>query len=174
MFPKKPFEQNNKAVEKTKDKPVRAIPQGFHTVTPFLVVDNAAGLIEFIKSAFDGKQTFRMDENDGKIMHATVTIGDSTIMISDKMEGMEAQTAMLYLYVEDADALFKNALRAKATQIHEPTTEFYGDRAGAVKDSWGNIWWIATHVEDVEHNELKKRAEQAMKERKEKGDTVHA
>ena len=161
-------------MEKTKDKSVRAIPQGFHTVTPFLVVDNAAELIEFIKKAFDGKQTFRMDENDGKIMHATVTIGDSTIMISDTMEGMEAQTAMLYLYVEDVDALFKKAIGAKATKIHEPTTEFYGDRAGAVKDRWGNVWWIATHVEDVEPKELEKRAAKATKERKEKGDTVHA
>jgi PhnB protein len=158
----------------TKKKSVRAVPEGYHTVTPYLVVDNAQGLIEFIKNAFDGKQNFIAKRDDGGIMHAAVSIGDSTLMISDTMEGMEAQTSMLYLYLEDVDAVFRRAVQAKATSVREPATEFYGDRAGAVKDQWGNMWWIATHVEDVEEQELKRRSEQFMKERKEKGDEIHA
>lgn len=157
-----------------KSKSVRAVPEGFHTVTPYLVVENAQELLEFVKNAFDAKQTFRMDRDDGKISHATVSIGDSTIMISDTMEGMQAQTCMLYLYLPDVDTVFKKAVQAKATTVHEPTTEFYGDRAGAVKDQWGNVWWMATHVEDVEQKELERRAEKVMKERKEKGHEVHA
>ena len=81
---------------------------------------------------------------------------------------------MLYLYLEDADKVFKKAIEAKASAVREPITEFYGDRAGAVKDAWNNVWWIATHVEDVEEKELEKRAVQAMQERKEKGHEVHA
>ncbi|MEX2231068.1 MAG: VOC family protein [Cyclobacteriaceae bacterium] len=119
-------------MEKTKSKSVRAVPEGFQTATPYLVADNAAKLIEFIKNAFDGKVSFISNRDDNKIMHATVTIGTSTIMISDTMEGMEPHTAMLYLYLEDADGVFKKAVDSKATSVQEPKTEFYGDRAGAV------------------------------------------
>lgn len=157
-----------------KNKSVRAVPEGFHTVTPYLVVDNAQGLLEFIKNAFDGKVTFITKMDDGKIMHATVSIGDSVVMIADTMEGMETQTAMLYLYVEDADAVFQKALKAKATSVREPKTEFYGDRSGAVKDDWGNMWWISTQVEDVDPAELDRRAKKEMKERKQQGGEVHA
>ena len=158
----------------TKGKSVRAVPEGYHAVTPYLVVDNAQGLIEFMKSAFDANVRSLMNTDDGKIMHAELSIGDSFVMISDTMEGMQAQTAMLYLYLEDVDSVFKKAVQAKGTTVREPRTEFYGDRAGAVKDQWGNTWWIATHVEDVDQQELERRAEKAMKERKEKGDEVHA
>ncbi len=157
-----------------KNKSVRAVPEGFHTVTPYLIVDDAQGLMEFITNAFDGKVTFVMKRDDNKIMHATMSIGNSTVMISDTMEGMEAQRGMLYLYLEDADKVFKKAIEAKASAVREPITEFYGDRAGAVKDAWNNVWWIATHVEDIEEKELEKRAVQAMQERKEKGHEVHA
>jgi PhnB protein len=161
-------------MEKTasKSKSVRAVPEGYSTVTPYLIVDEAAKLIEFIKNAFDGKVTFITHRDDKKIMHATVKIGDSTIMISDTMEDNKTQTSMLYLYLENADAIYKKAIQAKATSVHEPTTEFYGDRAGAVKDSWGNIWWIATHVEDVSDEELKRRATEFQ--RKKQGAEAHA
>lgn len=158
----------------TKDKSVRAVPEGCQTVTPYLVVDNAQGLLEFIKNAFDGNVTFVTKRDDDKIMHSTVTIGDSTLMISDTMEGMEAHTAMLYLYLENVDAVFQKAVKAKATSVREPMTEFYGDRAGAVKDEWGNIWWIATHVEDVDPQELERRTQKVMKEHREKGGEVPA
>jgi PhnB protein len=162
-------------MEKTgKNKSVRAVPEGFHTVTPYLVVDNAPKLIEFIKNAFGGTVAFISNTEDNKIMHATVNIGDSTIMLSDTMEGMHAQSAMLYLYLEDADAVYKKAIQAKATSVREPKTEFYGDRAGCVKDQWGNVWWIATHVEDVDPDELERRSQQVQRERKDKADEVHA
>jgi uncharacterized glyoxalase superfamily protein PhnB len=162
-------------MEKTgKSKAVRAVPEGFHTVTPYLIVDNASRLIEFIKNAFNGEVTFIQKADENRIMHATVKIGNSIIMISDTMEGMSPQTAMLYLYLEDVDSVFKKAVDAKATSVHEPKTEFYGDRAGAVKDEWNNIWWIATHVEDVEPEELERRSKEVQREQKEKTEEVHA
>lgn len=157
-----------------KSKSVRPIPEGYHSVTPYLVVDDAPGLLEFIKNAFGGNITFRMDDDKGKIMHSTVSIGDSTLMIGDTMEGMEKQTSMLYLYAEDVDAVFQKALKAQATNVREPKTEFYGDRSGAVKDKWGNTWWIATHVEDVDQEELERRTEKMKKEQTEKRGEVHA
>lgn len=161
-------------MEKTKSKSVRAVPEGFHTVTPYLIVDNAAKLIEFIKNAFGGRVTFISNGDENKVMHATVSIGTSTIMVSDTMEGMGPRTAMLFLYLEDADGVYKKAIDAKATSVQEPRTEFYGDRAGAVKDEWGNEWWIATHVEDVAPEEMERRSKEVRKERKNKADEVHA
>src|SRR5688572_23082870 len=120
-----------------KSKSVRAVPEGFSTATPYLVVDNAIGLIDFLKSAFDGKETFMHKTEDGKIMHATVGIGNSTLMITDTMEGMPPQTGMFFLYLENVDDVFEKALKAKATSHREIRDEFYGDRAGAVKDKWG-------------------------------------
>jgi len=161
-------------MEKTKSKSVRAVPEGLQTVTPYLVVDNAAKLIDFIKKAYDGKVSFISNRDDKKIMHAMVTIGTSTIMIADTMEGTPAKTGMLYLYLENADDVFKKAIDAKATSVQEPRTEFYGDRAGAVKDEWGNVWWIATHVEDVDPDELDRRMKEVLKKQKNKGPNVHA
>lgn len=165
---------SNTMEKATRSNVVRAVPEGYHTVTPYLVVDNAQGLIDFIGNVFDGKVTFMMKRDDDKIMHATVSIGDSTVMVSDTMEGMQPQTSMLYLYLEDVDSVFRRAGQAKASTVREPTTEFYGDRAGAVKDQWGNVWWMATHVEDVDQAELERRAEKVMKERRDKGHEVHA
>lgn len=161
-------------MEKTKSKSVRAVPEGFHTVTPYLIVDNAAKLIGFIKNAFGGRVTFISNGDENKVMHATLSIGTSTIMVSDTMEGMGPRTAMLFLYLEDADGVYKKAIDAKATSVQEPRTEFYGDRAGAVKDEWGNEWWIATHVEDVAPEEMERRSKEVRKERKNKADEVHA
>jgi PhnB protein len=154
-----------------KNKAVRAVPEGFLTVTPYIVVDDAHKFIEFTKQAFNATQTFIM-EDGGRIMHATIKIGDSTIMVSDTMEGMEAHICMLYLYLEKVDEVYKKAIAAKATSVREPVDEFYGDRAAAVKDEWGNVWWLATHVEDVDEKELKKRSEKMQQERKEKHETI--
>ena len=160
-------------MENTKNtkKAVKPVPEGLHTVTPYLVCDNAAALIQFIENAFNGKKSFEMKRDDNRIMHATVSIGDSTIMISDTMEGVNAVTGMLYLYLDNVDEVYAKAIKAKAAKVREPQTEFYGDRAGAVRDEWGNIWWIATHVEDVDEKELERRAKAVQKERK---DEVHA
>ena len=146
-------------------KPVNAIPEGMHTVTPFLIVNGAEKFIEFIKNAFNGEQTFIWKEDDGKVMHATAKIGDSIIMISDEMEGFKAMPSMLQLYVKDVDAQYKQALKAGGKSIREPKDEFYGDRSSGIKDAWGNQWWIATHQEDVGYEELKKRNEQLRKQK---------
>jgi PhnB protein len=144
---------------------VKAIPDGYHAVTPYLVVQGAAKLIDFLKQAFDAQETFRMPMPDGTIMHAEVKIGDSMMMMGEASEQWKPMPAALYLYVTDADAVYKRALQAGATSIMEPADQFYGDRHGGVKDPSGNMWWIATHKEDVAPEELKKRAEAFMKQK---------
>lgn len=146
-----------------KNQKLKAVPDGFHTVTPYLVVDNADELIEFIKNAFQGELTFMHRTDDNRVSHATVKIGNSLVMISDTMTDMEPELAMLYLYVDDVDSLYESAIDANAESIQEPKDQFYGDRAGAVKDRWGNKWWIATHIENVDEEELHKRGEEARK-----------
>lgn len=141
-----------------KGKSVKAIPEGMHTVTPFLVVDGASELIRFIEQSFDGKTTSIMKTQDGKVMHASVLIGDSQVMVTDATEKYPAGSCRLYLYVEDVDDTYDKALKANGTSLREPTDEFYGDRSSGVKDAWGNEWWIATHVEDVDDEEMEKRA----------------
>ena len=141
----------------SKNKSVKAMPDGFHTVTPFLVVDQASRLITFIEQAFNGKTTFLMNTDDGKVMHATVRIGDSLVMIADSMENFPAGTAKLYLYMDDVDSFYQQALGAQGISIRQPVDEFYGDRSAGIKDPWGNEWWIAKHIEDVDMKEMEKR-----------------
>ena len=114
-------------------------------------------MIEFIEQSFDGETTSMMKTDDGKIMHATVRVGDSQLMITDATEQYKAGSCKLYLYVDDVDASYKDAIHAGGTSLREPTDEFYGDRSSGVKDAWGNEWWIATHTEDVSEKEMKKR-----------------
>ena len=142
---------------------VSAVPQGYHTVTPYLIVDGANKLLDFLTRAFEAKVGEKMQGPDGKIGHVEVKLGDSFIMLSDSMAEHKAMPTMLYLYVEDADAVFQRALKAGATQVAEIKDQFYGDRSGAVKDPSGNTWRIATHVEDVPHDELVRRAQESMK-----------
>ena len=141
-----------------KSKSVKAIPEGMHTVTPFLVVDGASELIRFIEQSFNGKVSSIMKTKEGRVMHAGVQIGDSQIMVTDSTEKYPAGSTRLYLYVDDVDATYNTAIKAKGTSLREPTDEFYGDRSSGVKDAWGNEWWIATHVEDVDDEEMEKRA----------------
>ena len=138
-------------------KSVLPIPEGYHSVNSFLIVTQADMLIDFIKNAFKGELTSRMLDDQGRVMHATVKIGDSTVMIADAMERFPSMQAMLYLYVDDVDAVYDQALKAKGVSIRVPTDEFYGDRSAGVKDQWGNQWWIAAHVEDVSPEEMEKR-----------------
>jgi PhnB protein len=142
----------------------KPIPEGYHTVTPYLVVEGAAKLIDFLKQAFDAEETFRMPMPDGSIMHAEVKIGDSMVMMGEASDKWKAMPCAIYLYVNDADAVYRRALKAGATSTMESSDQFYGDRQGGVKDPSGNTWWIATHKEDVSSEELKKRAEKFMKQ----------
>lgn len=119
--------------------------------------------IDFLTKAFNAQTTFLMKGEEDKIMHATVQIGDSTIMIADTTENIAPSPCMLYLYVEDVDAVYQQALQAKGIAVRDPLNEFYGDRSGCIRDAWDNKWWIATHVEDVSLEETKRRAEQFAK-----------
>lgn len=142
---------------------VKPIPEGYHSVTPYLVVQGAAQLIEFMKEALGAEETFRMPTPSGGIGHAEVKIGDSMVMLGDA-SGAEnpPMPAILHVYVEDVDARYKRALQAGATSVREPADQFYGDRSAGVKDKFGNQWWLATHVEDVPPEEMAKRAQAAM------------
>lgn len=143
---------------------VKPIPDGYHSVTPYLVVQGAAQLIDFLKQAFHVEETERIAMLNGAVMHAEVRIGGSVIMMSDATEEFKPMPALIHLYVNDADAAYQRALQAGATSIKEPKNEFYGDRSATVKDAFGNIWSVATHIEDVPPEELKQRADALMKQ----------
>jgi PhnB protein len=145
----------------------KPVPDGFHTVTPYLTVRGAPKIIEFLKQAFGAELAFEpMKRPDGTVMHAEVTIGDSRVMLADENEMAKATTSSLYLYVPNVDSIYQRAVKAGGNSIMEPTDMFYGDRTGSVKDPSGNIWSIATHKEDVAPQELAKRAEAFMKQQK--------
>ncbi|HYI43860.1 MAG TPA: VOC family protein [Actinomycetota bacterium] len=139
---------------------VKPIPDGYRTVTPYLVIERAPELIGFMKDAFDAEETVRMDREDGLIAHAEVEIGDSKIMVADANAEFPPMPSLIHLYVEDCDKTFRRAVEAGATALNEPETQFYGDRSGGVRDASGNTWWITTHVEDVSAEEISKRAKQ--------------
>jgi uncharacterized glyoxalase superfamily protein PhnB len=143
----------------------KAIPDGYHSVTPHLINENASRLMEFLKQAFDATEINRMADPDGRVMHAEMRIGDSMVMIGEASGEWKPMPASIALYVENADATYKRALDAGAVSIREPQDQFYGNRSGAVRDLAGNHWWIATHIEDVPPGELKTRAEKWMKTR---------
>ena len=144
---------------------VKAVPEGFHTITPYLVVDGAEKIIRFVKEAFGAQPVFEpMARPDGKIMHAEFKIGNSIVMIADTSERAQATSNMLYLYVPNVDTVYQKALKAGGTSLMEPADQFYGDRSGGVRDPAGNRWHIGTHIEDVSPAELKKRATEVMKQ----------
>ena len=142
---------------------VKAIPEGYHSVTPSLVVKGAAKLINFMKEAFGAEEAFRMPAPNGEIMHAEVRIGDSIVMLNDAMR-QSPTSSSLFLYVTDVDGVYQRAVKAGATSLSEPANMFWGDRMAQVKDEFGNQWSIATHVEDVPPQEMEKRAEAAMRQ----------
>ena len=145
---------------------VKPIPEGYHSVTPYLIVEGGARAIEFYKQAFGATELFRMEGPDGKIAHAEIKIGDSHVMLGDESPEMGARgprafggsPVSLMLYVEDVDATVGRAVEAGAELTRPVANQFYGDRTGGVKDPFGHAWYIATHVEDVPHDELQKRA----------------
>ena len=144
--------------------PVKSIPDGYHTVTPFLLVKEASKVIEFLKKAFGAVESSRHTLPDGSIMHAEIRIGDSNVMLAEASAKWPAMPSMLYLYVQDVDSIYKKAVQAGGKSLREPTNEFYGDRSAGVMDASGNQWWIATHVEDVPAEDMMKRQEKWAKE----------
>jgi uncharacterized glyoxalase superfamily protein PhnB len=129
--------------------PVKPIPDGYHTVTPYLILEDAPAFIEFAKAALGATERTRHLGGDGRIMHAEIQIGDSVVMLGDASEAFQARPAMLHLYIEDVDAGYKRATEAGAISVREPADQEYGDRSAGVRDRWGNEWWLATHIKDV-------------------------
>jgi PhnB protein len=149
---------------------VQPIPQGYHTVTPYLVVNDAAKAIDYYQRAFGAKDVVRMDGPGGKIMHAELKIGNSMIMLSDEMPGtgnksprsLGGSPVSIFLYLEDVDSVYKQAVAAGAKADMPPADQFWGDRFGKLTDPFGHSWALATHKEDVAPEEMKKRAQEAM------------
>ena len=144
---------------------VTPVPEGCHTVTPYLTVTGAAALVSFLARAFGAKEHHVMRGPKGEVWHGDMIIGDSHVMLGEANGPWQPMPAAVYLYLPDCDATYKRALEAGGTSIQEPKTQFYGDRHAAVKDPCGNTWWIATHVEDVSPQELEKRAAEAARQR---------
>ena len=138
---------------------VKPIPDGYQQVVPYLLVDDVNGLIEFLKAAFNATVHEQVPGREGRTSHADVIIGDSHVMMgSASPPDYPALPCMLYLYVEDTDLLYRQAIAAGATSVQEPLDMFYGDRNAGVRDPSGNQWWISTHIEDVPPDELAARA----------------
>jgi len=148
---------------------VKPIPDGYHSVTPYLYIKGAAAAIDFYKKAFGAVELFRMDAPGGRIGHAEIKIGDSPIMLADENADMGALSPQtiggtpfsIMIYVEDVDAVFDQAIAAGGEQIRAVANQFYGDRSGGLKDPFGFQWWIATHIEDVPPEEMEERAKAA-------------
>ena len=144
---------------------VKPIPEGYHNVTPYLFVRAAPLAIDFYKNVFGATEIMRMPGPNGKIMHAELKIGDSIVMLADENPGtgmMSPQTvggfsAGLHVYVENVDAIMQKAVENGAKPLHPIKNQFYGDRSGSLLDPFGHMWSVATHVEDVSPEEIKKR-----------------
>jgi PhnB protein len=149
---------------------VKPIPEGYHTLTPYLCVEDAAQAIEFYTRAFGAKERGRMAAPDGKIAHAELQIGDSVVMVSDPFPQSNLKppkevggiSTALFVYVEDIDAFVQQAADAGATVTSPPEDMFWGDRFGTLSDPFGHSWQIATHIEDLTPEEMEERGRQAM------------
>ncbi|MCE1203448.1 MAG: VOC family protein [Holophagaceae bacterium] len=136
---------------------VAPIPAGYHTVTPYLVVPNGLAFLAFIEKAFGAVEKSRTLRPDGTIANAEVQIGDSKLMMAQARDPWKPMPSGFYLYVPDTDAVYQAALAAGGVSTLEPADQFYGDRNAGVQDPWGNNWWIATHIEDVDDAEIQRR-----------------
>jgi len=148
---------------------VTPIPEGYHSVTPYLIIEGAGEAIAFYAKAFGAKELFRFPTPDGKIGHAEIKIGDSPIMLADAYPAMGYNSpkslggspVSLMIYVENVDTVFNQAVQAGATVKEALTDKFYGDRSGSLIDPFGHVWHVSTHKEDVSMEEMEKRAKAA-------------
>jgi PhnB protein len=143
---------------------VKPIPDGYHSVTPYLIIKGAADAIDFYKKAFGATELFRM-EHEGKVGHAEIKFGDSPIMLADEQPGMGyvspktlgGTPVSLMIYVEEVDKIYKQAIKSGGEEVKALQDQFYGDRSGTLKDPFGHVWTVATHKEDVTPEEMDKR-----------------
>ncbi len=151
--------------------PTQPIPDGYHTLTPYLIVKNAAEALEFYQRAFGARELYRMPMPGGRVAHAEMQVGESRFMLADESpergylgprEPGKVPVTLL-LYVEDVDSRFKTALAAGATEHLPVQNQFYGDRTGTLIDPFGHMWTVATHVEDVAPEEMERRMAEMMK-----------
>jgi len=142
----------------------KPIPHVYHTATPYLTVEGADKLIDFLEQVFEAKETERLTRPDGTVGHADVWIGDSVIMLAEASGEWQPMPGAIHLYVDDTDATYQRARQAGATSLMEPADQFHGDRMAGVKDPFGNVWWIVTHVEDVSPEELHRRVDASWKQ----------
>ena len=142
---------------------VEPVPKEYGSVTPYLLVEGAEGLIDFMKSAFGAEEQGRFPAPEGKVGHAELKVGDSIVMLADAStsDAGHPMPSMIVLYVADVDETYRRAIEADATSQRQPADQFYGDRNAGVQDPFGNLWWIHTHVEDVPPEELERRAREA-------------
>ena len=149
---------------------VKPIPDGYHSITPYLIVADGAGAIAFYQQAFEAKVRMRLPRPDGRIAHAELRIGDSLIMLADEAPQMGARAPQafggspvsLHLYVEDVDGVVARAVAAGGKLLHPVENKFYGDRLGTLEDPFGHRWHVSTHIEDVPPEEIGRRAAAAM------------
>ncbi|MFJ9643026.1 VOC family protein [Streptomyces sp. NPDC101206] len=146
---------------------VNPIPEGQHSIAPYLGIKDAAKAIEFYKEAFGAVELFRLESPDGRIGHAELKIGDSTLMLADPTDvegGLTASQSLggaavaIHLFVADSDKVCRQAVAAGATQVRPVKDQFYGDRSGSLMDPFGNLWFVATHKEDLTPEEVRSRA----------------
>jgi PhnB protein len=157
--------------EEIMSKKVSPIPEGYNSITPYLIIKGAAQAIEYYKKVFGATEVIRMDQPDGKVGHAELKIGDSRIMLADENpslgQGHASATSIgaspvsLYLYIPDVDRVVERAAAAGAKILKPVQDQFYGDRSGFIQDPFGHLWGVATHVEDVAPEELEERAKKA-------------
>src|SRR5579862_6576323 len=148
----------------------KPIPDGYQTATPYLIVKGAAEAIEFYKKAFGATEMLRMADPQGRVGHAEIKIGDSVIMLADEHPGMGyrgprtlgGSSVSILLYLAEVDRVFECAVKAGARALRPVADQFYGDRSGTLEDPFGHVWTVATHVEDIPPEEMKRRAEAAM------------
>jgi PhnB protein len=144
---------------------VKSVPDGYHTVTPYLIINGAAQALEFYKRAFGAAETVRMPDPKGRIAHAEIKIGDSMVMLADEHHEMGHRgprtlggtSVSILLYVPDVDTVFDRAIKAGAKSQRPVADQFYGDRMGTLEDPFGHVWTIGTHIEDVSAEEMKRR-----------------
>jgi len=143
---------------------VKPIPEGYHSIQPYLHVSGAAAALDFYKKAFNAKERMRMPQEDGRIAHAEMEIGDSVIMLADEFpergiygsKHYGGSAVSIMLYVENCDAVYKQALDAGTRSIREPADQFYGDRSAGIEDPFGFQWWLGTHIKDVSMEDIQK------------------